>query len=100
MLKIINDSFDNFYYNHCSEKAKKSIRQLITLNLDFSKYLNKKLDISHDFCSYKNELYETFKVDQLLKKLNKDTLKKVLRYSFDSQKGNKLLIITFSPKKK
>ena len=100
ILKIINDSFDNFYYNHCSEKAKKSIRQLITLNLDFSKYLNKKLDISHDFCSYKNELYETFKVDQLLKKLNKDTLKKVLRYSFDSQKGNKLLIITFFTQKK
>jgi hypothetical protein len=100
ILKIINDSFDNFYYNHCNEKVKKSIRQLITLNLDFSKYLNKKIDISYDFCPYKNELYETFKVDQLLKKLNKNTLKKVLRYSFDSQKGNKLLIITFFTQKK
>lgn len=35
-----------------------------------------------------------------MKKLNKDTLKKVLRYSFDSQKGNKLLIITFFTQKK
>ena len=47
-----------------------------------------------------DSLYESNQVDVVLQNLDEKTLKKVLDYAYESQKGNKLLIITFFTKKK
>ena len=60
---------------------------------------NKIIQIIKDYY-YKSDLYESFQIEELLPKLDGKTLQELLDYVFESQRGNKLLIITFFTRKK
>ena len=85
----------------CNKKTKESITEFLLKNKNLSKYI---YIVNDEFLqgnnSYVNILYESFQVDIILKKLDEKTLKEVLENAFESQIGNKLLIITFFTKTK
>ena len=104
----IEKSFKKIYLL-CNKKTQESVKKYIFKKLDFSNYFysDELWEIEDEYyneadstISYENYTYEQLKVDELLPKLNKEVLKKVLDYAFDSQKGNKLLIITFFTRNK
>ena len=74
--------------------AKKNIRKLIQENMQFKDFFEKEDE------SIKNQLYEECKVDELLKGEKNENLEEVLKYAYESQKGNQLLLITFFALKK
>ena len=92
----------------CDSKTKTLVKKIIIKNFDFSTYLSLKQEniLEKEFYNkasrypYKNDLYESFKVDELLKQLDKEILQEVLDHAYQSQKGNKLLIITFFTRNK
>ena len=49
---------------------------------------------------YNSKDYDNLKVDKLLSKLNEKRAKSVLKYAYNSQRGNQLLLITFMTKNK
>ena len=104
----IEKSFKNIYLL-CNKKTRESVKKYIFKKLDFSNYFysDELWDIEDEYYNYKdssilyeNYTYEQLKVDELLPKLKKEVLKKVLDYAFESQRGNKLLIITFFTRNK
>ena len=85
----------------CNKKTKESIKNFLLEHEKLSKYayiMNDAFLNGND--SFMDILYESNQVDVVLKILDKKTLKKVLDYAYESQRGNKLLIITFFTKKK
>jgi len=48
----------------------------------------------------KTELYDSYQVEEVLKGGNDSSTSDILRYAYESQKGNQLLLITFSVLKK
>ena len=108
VIEGIEKSFKKIYLL-CNKKTQESVKKYIFKKLDFSNYFysDELWEIEDEYyneadstISYENYTYEQLKVDELLPKLNKEVLKKVLDYAFDSQKGNKLLIITFFTRNK
>ena len=108
VIEGIEKSFKKIYLL-CNKKTQESVKKYIFKKLDFSNYFysDELLEIEDEYyndadstISYENYTYEQLKVDELLPKLKKEVLKKVLDYAFDSQKGNKLLIITFFTRNK
>ena len=100
--KNMKDYFKSFY-KKCEKKTKDAIKKLIKDNLDFSLYFDTEGSYFKEIMKsmeVKNDLYDNFKIDQLLKKLDKKTLEEVLKFAFECQKGNKLLLITFFTQKK
>ena len=104
----IEKSFKKIYLL-CNKRTRESVKKYIFKKLDFSNYFysDELWDIedeyyndSHSTIFYENYTYEQLKVDELLPKLKKNVLKKVLDYAFESQRGNKLLIITFFTRNK
>ena len=104
----IEKSFKKIYLL-CNKKTQESVKKYIFKKLDFSNYFysDELWEIEDEYyndadstISYENYTYEQLKVDELLPKLKKEVLKKVLDYAFESQKGNKLLIITFFTRNK
>jgi hypothetical protein len=88
---IINKNFKKLY-QQCSKEGKDKLKNIISKNLNFVEYFPP--------ISKYNELYENYKVHELLKDLSDDTKKEILKTAFEGQKGNKLLIITFFAQKK
>ena len=84
----------------CNRKTKDSIKEFILGKLKFAKYFKLEKNFFEENQTGQISLYESHKVDLILKLLDEETLKKVLDYIFESQRGNKLLIITFFTKKK
>ena len=105
MNEEIKKSFKK-YYNDCDKKVKEKLKNILTTRLNISEYFNSKKipEIAKQNKRYRIEslleLYNSYKVEDVLKNLNKDILNDLLKYIFDSQKGNKLLIITFFTQKK
>ena len=108
VINGIEKSFKKIYLL-CNKKTQESVKKYIFKKLDFSKYFysNELWDIEDEYYNdaystifYENYEYEQLKIDELLPKLKKDVLKKVLDYAFESQRGNKLLIITFFTRNK
>ena len=103
----IKQSFKKMF-SLCNKKTKQSLQKLIVKNINIADYIpidlvNELKDEFYeevDFSLYRNEKYDAFKVDEILPELDKKILEKVLNYAFESQKGNKLLIITFFTKNK
>ena len=85
----MNKNFKSMYIE-CGEESKKQINQIITNNLDFSDYFGE----LHD------DLYDNFKVSEILKDENIKNKEEIVKYAFESQRGNSLLIITFFAQKK
>ena len=85
----------------CNKTTKESITEFLLKNKNLSKYIYiVNVEFLQGNNSYVNILYESFQVDIILKKLDEKTLKEVLENAFESQIGNKLLIITFFTKTK
>jgi hypothetical protein len=87
--KNIKNNFKKLF-SECSDEGKKQIVDIISQNLDFSDY----------FAQIDDDLYDNYKVSELLKDENIKNKDEIVRSAFDSQKGNKLLIITFFAQKK
>ena len=106
----IPSSFPSFNLNNLTKFTRASkLKHPTKKKLDFSKYFysDELWDIEDEYYNdaystifYENYEYEQLKIDELLPKLKKDVLKKVLDYAFESQRGNKLLIITFFTRNK
>ena len=108
VINGIEKSFKKIYLL-CNQKTRETLKKYIIKKLDIENYFYTKdlYDIEDEFDGkrretiiYENYYYEQCKVDELLIKLDKKTLKQVLDYAFESQRGNKLLIITFFTRNK
>ena len=90
--KRISQSFKRLF-QECSREGKDKLKDIILKNLYFPDYFQQVLQ--------KNiELYDKFKVNELLKDLSGNVKEEFLSRAFESQKGNKLLFITFFAQKK
>jgi hypothetical protein len=90
--KRISQSFKRLF-QECSREGKDKLKDIILKNLYFPDYFQQVLQ--------KNiELYDKFKVNELLKDLTGNVKEEFLSRAFESQKGNKLLFITFFAQKK
>ena len=103
IIDKINNSFKNIF-TQCSKESKNKISRIILENLKFSNYCNTERDST--FIEYekkteiRNLLYDSCRVDELLKDKKIKNMDEILKFAFDNQKGNKLLIITFLTAKK
>ena len=99
----MNRNFKELYTN-CSKFSKKKISSIICDKLSFSNYCYIKKD--EEFKKYeeqteiRNRTYDYCKVDELLKNNKIQNIDEIIKFGFDNQKGNKLLIITFFTEKK
>ena len=65
-------------FTECSEEGKNQIKEIISNNLDFPEY----------FDEIPDELYDNFKVSNILKDGNIENSEEILKYAFESQRGN------------
>ena len=88
--KEITRSFKKIY-NQCSQWSRNRINELIREKMHFSEFFQEE-----DEKKLKDELYEGYQVDEILKGGNENSdTSGILRYAYESQKGNHLLLITF-----
>ena len=80
----------------CNKEGKDKLRELILNNLYFSDYFEQRITKEKDLYN----LYDNFQVHELLKNLEDKKKEEFLKQAFESQKGNKLLLITFFAQKK
>ena len=104
--KFIKNLLENDFkkiYLICTEETRKKINGLLS-KLMFSYYFDKKdnegLKLYEDKAEKRNELYDNYKVNELLKDERIKNMDEILKFIFDNQKGNKLFIITFLTAKK
>ena len=90
--QIIKDMAKNFkkLFCGCGDESKNQIKKIINDNLDFSDY----------FWELKDDMYDNLEVDKILKNDNIKNKDEIIENLFESQRGNKLLIITFFAQKK
>ena len=78
-------------YNQCSDWGRNRLNELIKDNMQFGDFFieNEK--------EIRDGLYDSCQVNEILKVNDKDSqeMKEVLKYAYESQKGNQLLLITF-----
>ena len=86
----ITQSFKRLY-NECSDWGRSKLNTIIKDNMKFSDFFIKnERDI-------RSGLYDSCQVNEILKGNNDNSyeIKEMLKYAYESQKGNQLLIITF-----
>ena len=90
--QIINNMSQNFksLFLGCGDDSRNQIKKIITDNLDFSDYFFELVD----------SRYNNFQVSDILRDGNIKNKDEIVQTLFDSQRGNKLLIITFFAQKK
>ena len=90
--QIINNMSQNFksLFRGCGDDSRNQIKKIITDNLDFSDY----------FFDLVDSRYNNFQVSDILRDGNIKNKDEIVQTLFDSQRGNKLLIITFFAQKK
>ena len=79
-------------YNECSDWGRSKLNTIIKDNMKFSDFF---IENERDI---RSGLYDSCKVNEILKGNNNNEsheMKEVLKYAYESQKGNQLLIITF-----
>ena len=89
--QIINSMSENFkkLFCGCGEDGRNQIKKIISENLDFS-----------DYFIVVDSRYDNFQVSDILKGENIKNKEEIVETLFNSQRGNKLLIITFFAQKK
>ena len=89
--QIINSMSENFkkLFCGCGEDGRNLIKKIISENLDFS-----------DYFIVVDSRYDNFQVSDILKDENIKNKEEIVETLFNSQRGNKLLIITFFAQKK
>jgi len=90
--QIINNMSQNFksLFRGCGDDSRNQIKKIIIDNLDFSDYFFELVD----------SRYNNFQVSDILRDGNIKNKDEIVQTLFDSQRGNKLLIITFFAQKK
>ena len=90
-------------YNECEQETKDKVNKILQ-KLMFSYYFDTKEEDGfkkyEELTEKRNELYDNYKVNELLKDKRITNMDEILKYLFDNQKGNKLFIITFFTAKK
>ena len=78
-------------YNQCSDWGRNRLNELIKENMQFSDFF---IENEREI---RDGLYDSCQVNEILKANDKDSqeMKEVLKYAYESQKGNQLLLITF-----
>ena len=89
--KRIEHSFKKLF-NECSPEGKSKLKELILDKMNFSKFFENQIIIQ--------TLYESFKVDEILEHDKLQNQDEILKYAYESQRGNQLLLITFFTLKK
>ena len=90
----ITKSFKRLY-NECSSWSRNKLNDLIREKMHFSDFFEE------DERIIRGELYDSFRVSEILKGNDQShDIGEVLRYAYESQKGNQLLLITFEVLKK
>ena len=89
---LIKQGFKELF-QRCSKEGKDKLKQIISENLNFSDYFS-------FFLLKENDLYNNKQVHELLKRIEKERREEFIKYSFESQRGNYLLLITFFAQKK
>ena len=86
----ITHSFKKLY-NECSDWGRNRLNNIIKENMRFGDFF------IEDEKDIRTGLYYACQVDQILKGNNENTpeMREVLKYAYESQKGNQLLLITF-----
>ena len=86
----ITQSFKKLY-NECSDWGRNRLNNIIKENMSFADFF------IEDEKDIRAGLYDACQVDQILKGNNENTpeMSQVLKYAYESQKGNQLLLITF-----
>ena len=86
----ITQSFKKLY-NECSDWGRNRLNNIIKENMRFGDFF------IEDEKDIRTGLYYACQVDQILKGNNENTpeMREVLKYAYESQKGNQLLLITF-----
>ena len=77
----ITRSFKSFY-NQCSQWSKNRMNDLIREKMHFSDFFEEDQKV------IKSELYDSYQVEEVLKGSNENNTSDVLRYVYESQKGN------------
>ena len=83
-------------YNQCTEWSRNRIKEVLLNNVHFKDFFEK------DENQMKDLLYNSYHVNDMLKQCKEDNenVKEVLKYAYESQRGNQLLLITFFAFKK
>ena len=93
----ITKSFKNLY-NQCSNLSRSKINQLILRFMNFSDFFEE------DKKEMNSWIYQHYNVNDFLKAFKNEkeneNLNEVLKYAYESQRGNQLLLITFYALKK
>jgi len=86
----ITHSFKRLY-NQCSDWGRNRLNELIKENMQFGDFF---IENEREI---RDGLYDSCQVNEILKVNDKDSqeMKEVLKYAYESQKGNQLLLITF-----
>ena len=90
-------------YQECTKDTQTKINGVLR-KLMFSFYFDPKenegLKKYEEEAEKRNELYDSYRVNELLKDERIENMDEILKFIFDNQKGNKLFIITFLTAKK
>lgn len=89
----ITQSFKKIY-NECSRWSRGKIKEIIKEKMHFKEFFEV------DENPIKKELYESFRVNEILKENKNENMNEILKYAYESQRGNQLLLITFFALKK
>ncbi len=79
-------------YNECTYWSQNKIKTIIMKEMKFNYFFDEE--------EFKNNLYESYGVNEILKEKNNNNIDEVLKYAFESQRGNQLLIIILMSFKK
>ena len=100
---LIANDFKNAY-SSCTRETKYKISELLINKIDIQDYFEKMNE--EEFKKYeemteiRNEIYDSCRVNELLKDKSLENIDEIVKYAFENQKGNKLFIITFFTAKK
>ena len=84
----ITQSFKRLY-NECGTWGRSKLNELIKDNMRFNEFF------IEDEKTIRTNLYESFQVEEILKSDDNAHIQDVLKYAYESQRGNQLLLITF-----
>ena len=93
VIKRMTQSFKRLF-NECTQESRNKLKEIILEKMNFSIFFERELN------EIKDDVYNSFKIDELLKDKNIKNKDEILEYAFKSQRGNQLLIITFFAQKK
>ena len=93
VIKRMTQSFKRLF-NECTHESRNKLKEIILEKMNFSIFFER------DLSEIKDDIYNSFKIEEILKDKNIKNKETILDYAFNSQRGNKLLIITFFAQKK